>query len=107
MALTKPVDDVRLLEVVASLLMEKNMSRSCLILGDIEDEDLEKFTVICPENVAFCSLATIWDHVEEGFSGTIFIPAEVEEDVDIGRLSRVPDVAVVILPVLPGRGKRK
>jgi signal transduction histidine kinase/ActR/RegA family two-component response regulator/HAMP domain-containing protein len=102
-ALTKPVDDVRLLEVATALLLEKNMRRSCLVIGDIEDEEMEEFKVICPENVTFCSLDTIWNHVDQGFKGTIFIPAEVESEVDIERLSRVPDVAVVILPVLPGR----
>ena len=102
-ALTKPVDDVRLLEVATSLLLEKDMRRSCLVIGDMGEEELAEFKVICPENVQFCSLDTIWSHVEAGFKGTIFIPAEVESDVDIERLSLVSDVAVVILPALPGR----
>ena len=104
-ALTKPVDDVRLLEVASSLLLEKDMSRSCLVIGDMGHEELEAFKVICPENVAFCSLDTIWSHVEAGFKGTIFIPAEVESEVDIERLSKVPDVAVVILPAPAGRNR--
>ena len=106
-ALTKPVDDVRLIEVVTSLLLEKDMRRSCLVLGDMGHEELKKYKVVCPENVTFCSLDTIWAHVESGFKGTIFIPAEVEAEVDIQRLSMVPDVAVVILPVLAGRNGGK
>lgn len=105
-ALTKPVDDIRLVEVATSLLLEKDMRHSCLILGDLDDEELAIYTVICPENVTFCSLDTIWDHVEAGFMGTAFIPAEVENIVDIERLSRVPEISVVILPSLPGRGKK-
>jgi len=105
-ALTKPVDDVRLVEVVRALLLEKDVRRSCLILSDDDDEyEYEELTVICPENVTFCPPDNIWGHVEKGFKGTIFIPAELSGRLDIELLARLPDVAVVILPVLKVREK--
>lgn len=104
-ALTKPVDDTRLIEVVRALLLEKDVRRSCLVLGGPDEYEYEDLTVVTPENIEFCPLDDIWKHIEKGFKGTIFIPAELGEQVDISLLSRIPDVSVVILPVLPGQKK--
>jgi len=106
-ALTKPVDDVRLLEVVHSLLTEKDIRRSCLFLGDEGDRTLEHCAAVDPGDVVFTSLEGIWDQVEAGFQGTVFLPAETEESVDIGRLAAVPGVSVVVLPEPPGGNRGK
>jgi CheY-like chemotaxis protein len=97
-ALTKPVDEERLLEIVRALLLNKDVRRSCLVLGDVDDMTFEGLTVFCPEDTAYCPPEEIWHHVESGFKGTIFIPAELTEGLDIDSLSRLPEVSVVILP---------
>jgi Signal transduction histidine kinase len=97
-ALTKPVDEERLVEIVRALLLNKDVRRSCLVLGDVDDMIFEGLTVFCPEDTTYCPSEEIWHHVENGFKGTIFIPAELTEGLDIDALSRLPEVSVVILP---------
>lgn len=99
-ALTKPVDDVRLVEVARSLLLEKDVRKSCIVMGEAKDFNHDDMTVIRPEKVTFCPPEEIWKHVEKGFTGTIFIPVELEEKLDISLLTRLPNVAVVLLPTL-------
>ncbi|WP_243545234.1 ATP-binding protein [Pseudodesulfovibrio tunisiensis] len=98
-ALVKPVDDVRLVEVVRALLLEKDMRRSCMILGE-EDRDYcyEELKVICPGTITFCPPGQIWGRIEQGFRGMVFVPAEVSSGMDLERLARTPEVEVVILP---------
>ncbi len=103
-ALTKPVDDVRLREVTHSLLLEKDVQRACMVLGDKKDVNVENLSAVDPENVTFCSPEELWAHVEKGFKGTIFIPAEIGDVIDVELMTRLPDVAVVILPTLGGKG---
>ncbi len=99
--LTKPVDDVRLLEIVRALLLEKDIKRSCMVLGDVDHEKIGELTVVSPEKVVFSDPDNIWEHVEAGFKGTVFIPGELGEVLDLEVLSRLPEVVVVVLPVLP------
>ncbi|MEF2229709.1 MAG: ATP-binding protein [Pseudodesulfovibrio sp.] len=106
-ALTKPVDDIRLLEVAHSLLSEKDIRRSCLFLGEEGDGALEHCSAVNPEDVTFTSLGGIWSQVDAGFKGTVFLPAEAEAKVDIRRLAAVPGVSVVVLPEPPGWSRRK
>jgi len=104
-ALTKPVDDTHLVEIARALLLEKDVRRSCLVLGDSGECEYEDLTVICPEKITFCPPIEIWKYIEEGFTGTIFIPAELSERVDIDLLARIPEIVVVILPALKVREK--
>ena len=77
-ALTKPVDDVRLLEVATSLLLEKDMRRSCLVIGDMGDEELEEFKVHLPgkrdvllarHHMGPCGCGVQGSHIHPGRSG--------------------------------------
>ncbi|MFH1913640.1 MAG: ATP-binding protein [Pseudomonadota bacterium] len=104
-ALTKPVDDQRLVEVVRALLLRKDVRHSCLVLGDLNDVTVEGLTVFCPDNTTFCPPQRIWSHVEQGFRGLVLIPAELAEGIDIDLLTRVPGVTVIIMPARTGRGK--
>jgi signal transduction histidine kinase/CheY-like chemotaxis protein/HAMP domain-containing protein len=104
-ALTKPIDDTHLVEIARALLLEKDVRRSCLVLGDSGEYEYEDLTVICPEMISYCPPVEIWKYIEEGFTGTIFIPAEISEQVDIDLLARAHDIVVVILPTFEGREK--
>lgn len=104
-ALTKPVNDERLVEVVRALLLKQDVRRSCLVLGDLDDVTFEGLTVFCPGDMTFCPPDAIWRQVEKGFTGMIFIPAELADSLDVDLLSRVPDVTVIIMPMRGGREK--
>lgn len=104
-ALTKPVDDVRLREVAHSLLLAKDVCRSCVVLGDRDAVDMDDLSSINPENITFCAPEELWSYVEKGFKGTVFIPAELEGVINLELMTRLPDVAVVMLPTLDGRNK--
>lgn len=100
-ALTKPVDDVHLVEVTRSLLLEKDMSRSCLFLGEEGSIASERLTVLCPEQMTYCAPDAIVQSIEDGFKGTVFVPAELENKVDMKALVESSGVSVVVLPLLP------
>ena len=40
----------------------------------------------------------LWQAVEQGFTGTVFVPASLAHDLDLGRLSALPGLCVVIIP---------
>ncbi|MUM77927.1 response regulator [Pseudodesulfovibrio sp. F-1] len=101
-ALTKPVDDGRLVEVVRALLLRKDVRHSCLVLGGLEDVTVEGLTVVCPDDTTFCPPQQIWSHVERGFRGLVLIPAELAEKIDIDLLARAPGVTVIIMPARSG-----
>ncbi len=42
--------------------------------------------------------AALWRALEQGFQGAVFVPAGLEHDVDLERLSAAPGVHVVIVP---------
>lgn len=98
MTLTKPVGEESLLEAARALLGEKDLCRSCLVMGEKSRCDLSGLAVLCKEEITFSSPEAFWEHVEKGFTGTIFIPAEESGNVQLERLSRLPGVSIVILP---------
>ncbi|KAF5040526.1 hypothetical protein DSECCO2_532500 [anaerobic digester metagenome] len=54
---------------------------------------------MCPEaTAALRHESELWQAVEGGFSGTIFIPASLGHGLDLERLCAYPDVHVIILP---------
>lgn len=96
-ALTKPVNGEHLVEVTRSLLLEKDMSHSCLVLGD-ESRLNEPVTVFCADEIRYCRPEEVWEAVDEGFAGTVFVPSELEERIDIASLSDQTGISVVVLP---------
>lgn len=102
-ALTKPVDDEHLLEVTRSLLLEKDMSHSCLFLGEKQDaDDDDRLTVLCPDALRYCAPEAVLEYVAQGFEGMVFVPAELEGVIDIEALTKAEGVSVVVLPVQDG-----
>lgn len=98
-ALIKPVDENRLVETIHGLLQEDLiMTDPCMVLGDENDTPTENLLVICPGKINYCPPAELWDRVSSGFKGTIFITAELSNNLDLGRLSQTPEVQIVILP---------
>ncbi len=98
MALVKPVDDVTLLEAARALLDGKECCDSCIVLGDGRSCDLNGLAVLCTGDVRFTSVEAFWKLAEEGFRGTVFIPAEECGNVELKRLSGLRGISVIILP---------
>lgn len=98
-ALIKPIDEKRLVETIHGLLQEDLiMSDPCMVLGKENNPPTENLLVICPGKINYCPPADLWTRVSSGFKGTIFITAELSATLDLDRLSKTPDVQIVILP---------
>ena len=40
----------------------------------------------------------LWQALDKGFCGTVFVPASRGHDLDLGKLSAYPGVCVIIIP---------
>jgi len=98
-ALLKPVDADHLLETANILLRDHDVSRSCIVVGERADFEFDDgLIVFCPSRITFCPPHEIWDHVQEGFKGFVFMPHELADELDLAGLSRQSGVQVLILP---------
>lgn len=98
-ALIKPIDEKRLVETIHGMLQEDLiMTDPCMVLGKEEESPTENLLVICPGKINYCPPTELWTRVSSGFKGTIFITAELSTNLDLGRLSQIPEVQIVILP---------
>jgi PAS domain S-box-containing protein len=97
-ALTKPVDEAKLLDAVKSLLHRTGSSQPKLVLTRDEPEPLGPFFALCHGAVAHCCEAELWKRLADGFSGTVILPGWAAHEMDISRLSAQKDIRVVILP---------
>ncbi|NDV21556.1 ATP-binding protein [Desulfovibrio sp. JC022] len=98
-ALIKPIDEKRLVETIHGLLSEDLiMTDPCMVLGKEDNPPTENLLVICPGKINYCPPADLWTRVSSGFKGTIFITAELSANLDLDRLSQIPEVQIVILP---------
>ena len=99
MALVKPVDEDRLVKAARALIGRKSVRTSCMLLGDPDKCDLDGLTVMCTGEMIFATVDDVWDHLDQGFLGVVFIPAEEVDNLQLKQLIRVPGISVVILPV--------
>lgn len=99
-ALIKPIDESRLIETIHSLMQEDLvMTDPCLVLGDKKRAiNSSNLLVICKNKIDYCPPEEIWQRIESGFKGTLFIMGELSLTLDLDRLSSTPDVQVVIIP---------
>jgi len=98
MALTKPVDEARLLEAARVLLGKRGACKSCLVLGNSEGCDLESLSLLCTGDISFFPEKEFWESRGKSFRGTVFIPSEEYRKIDLERLTKLPGVSIVILP---------
>lgn len=97
-ALTKPVDEERLMEAARALLRDKSVCTSCIVLGEPDKCDLDGLAVLCSDEIEFSSADELWARMEQGFNGAVFIPAEEVRKVPLEKLTKLSDVSIVILP---------
>ncbi|MHC1791296.1 ATP-binding protein [Solidesulfovibrio sp.] len=100
-AMVKPVDELALLATVQSLLdgPAENDERPCLVLAADGGRKLARRFLMCPGEVtAVGEEGLLWQALEQGFAGTVFVPASLGHDIDLSRLSAYPGVCVIIIP---------
>ncbi|WP_031479822.1 ATP-binding protein [Maridesulfovibrio frigidus] len=98
-ALIKPIDDKRLIETIHGMLQEDLiMTDPCMVLGKEAVDPVQNLLVICPGKINYCAPTELWNQISSGFKGTLFIPAKISTTLDLDKISRVPDVQLVIIP---------
>ncbi len=98
-ALIKPIDDRRLIDIIHGMLHEDLiMTDPCMVLGKAEAEPVKNLLVICPGKINYCTPSELWSRIEQGFKGTLFVPAEISTTLDLDKLSSLPQVQLVIIP---------
>ena len=99
--MAKPVDEEALLAAVKNLLEGPGEDdvRPCLVYAADGGRRLSRRFLMCPGDVtAVAHEAHLWQAVERGFVGTVFVPASLGHDLDLARLSAFPGVCVIIIP---------
>uniref|UniRef100_I2Q787 histidine kinase n=1 Tax=Desulfovibrio sp. U5L TaxID=596152 RepID=I2Q787_9BACT len=100
-AVVKPVDQEALLATVRGLLEGHDAAgaRPCLIYSRDGGRKVSRRFFVCPgEATSLSEEADLWRTVEAGFQGTVFVPATLGHDLDLGRLCAFPGVHVIIIP---------
>ncbi|EKO40353.1 MAG: PAS domain S-box [Solidesulfovibrio magneticus str. Maddingley MBC34] len=99
--LAKPVDEEALLAAVRNLLEGpgEDDARPCLVYAADGGRRLSRRFLLCPGEVTSVDQEDgLWQALEKGFCGTVFVPASRGHDLDLGRLSAYPGVCVIIIP---------
>jgi hypothetical protein len=69
-----------------------------MVLGKEEVGPVQNLLVICPGKINYCAPSELWNQINSGFKGTLFIPAEISTTLDLDKLSSIPEVQIVIIP---------
>jgi len=98
-SMDKPVDEAALIETVNVLLHGAGaVSRPCMVLRVNGERAQSPLFMLCPGEVSYASRDEVWLRLDEGFSGTVFVPASISHVMDLARLSANRNIHVVILP---------
>lgn len=100
-ALVKPVDQEALLATVRGLLegQDSGNSRPCLVLSRNGGREVSRRFFMCPgETTILGQEAELWQAVEGGFQGTVFLPASLGHAMDLERLLGFPGLHVILIP---------
>jgi PAS domain S-box-containing protein len=101
-ALPKPIAEEDLTNTVQELLSGTASGAPWGALTNGGKMHHSDFLMVCAGNSLSCSPDDIWTHLEEGFQGTVLIPAALSKNVDLKRLSKQPGVQIIILPDTDG-----
>ena len=73
--------------------------RPCLVYAADGGRRMARRFLMCPGEVTAVGREDqLWQAVEQGFTGTVFVPASLGHDLDLSRLSAYPGICVVIIP---------
>ena len=95
------MDQDALLDTVHGLLQgpDRHPSRPCLIYSRNGSREVSRRFFMCPgEATTLNDEAALWQAVEDGFQGSVFIPASLGHAMDLERLAAFPGLHVIIFP---------
>jgi signal transduction histidine kinase/DNA-binding response OmpR family regulator len=96
-SMVKPVNEAALLETIVSLLRGAGKdTRPCMVLKRNGEESTNPLLMICPGKVQHTTREDLWKRLDEGFTGTVFVPGSISHEMDLNRLSANPNIHVVI-----------
>jgi len=96
-SMVKPVSETALIETIVSLLRGAGKdTRPCMVLKRNGEESTNPLLMICPGKVQHTTREDLWKRLEEGFTGTVFVPSSISHEMDLTRLSAHPNIHVVI-----------
>ncbi len=98
-SIAKPIDETALLRTVNGLLRDAQPSSPCMVVTEDGAGSGPQVLLYCPERCGYCSPADLPKKIAEGFSGMVFIPAPLCDQVDVAALSREKTVQIVVVPV--------
>ncbi len=99
-ALGKPIDEARLTGAIGGLLGRVQPAQDVLALRENGHQSLGGYFGRFAEYVVHLPLERILNRLEQGFQGTVVLPASVARDMDLAAISR-PGVRLLILPENP------
>ena len=95
-ALGKPIDEARLLAAIGGLLGKARPAREYLALSDDGQRPMDAAEGL--HDVEHLSMEDIRVRLDQGFQGTVLLPASAARDMDLPGLFSRPGVRVLILP---------
>jgi len=93
----KPIDETRLLGAIGGLLGRTQPSQDVLALRENGHQYLGGYFGRFADHVEHLPLEGIRDRLDQGFQGTVVLPASVVGDMDLSAVTR-PGVRLLILP---------
>ncbi len=97
-ALSKPIDEERLVDIIGSLLGGVHSNEPALALQTNGKPDIEPAFALARERLEYCSEHELYDRLNSGFQGTVIVSSRVASAVDFERLASYNGVQVLLLP---------
>ncbi|GEM_PF-1900079 len=94
----KPIDEKELLASLRSLLSQDRPLRPAIVLHRNGKDELMPYFALASGEIEYCNEAELWKRLENGFQGTVVLPAWASGVIDLSRLSSHDGVQLVILP---------
>lgn len=98
--LPKPLDEENLVRTVNALVQQdRPLAKKCMVINaQYTPPDKARLVRLCSGDMHTCAAENIWSVLDQGFRGTVIIPAAASGQLDLGRISRYQDIVVIVMP---------
>jgi signal transduction histidine kinase/CheY-like chemotaxis protein len=98
--LPKPLDEETLVRTVNALVQQdRPLSKQCMVINaHYTPPDKARLVRLCSGDMHTCAAEDIWSVLDQGFKGTVIIPAAASGHLDLGRISRYQNIVVIVMP---------
>ncbi|WP_051261374.1 ATP-binding protein [Desulfovibrio inopinatus] len=97
-ALSKPIDEDRLVDMINSLLNGAHSTEPALALQTNGKPDIEPAFALARESLEYCREYELYKRLESGFQGTVIVSSRAAAAVDFERVASYSGVQVLLLP---------